>query len=77
MEKSLAIICITLFLFSCNSDNKNDTSTQPAASGENRVGVENVNGNMPDTVNTIDIGTHQPNEIKGSDSLKTDTLKKQ
>ncbi|MEO8110528.1 MAG: hypothetical protein ABI594_10865 [Ginsengibacter sp.] len=76
MKKSLTIICITLFLFGCNSDNKSDTTKEPAAAGENRVGVENVNGNMPDTVNTIDIGTHQPNDIT-ADSLKMDTSKKQ
>lgn len=76
MKKSLAIIGLTLFLFSCNSDTKSDTSTTPAAGTENAVGVQNVNGNIPDTTNTIDIGTHQPNEIRGTDSLKMDTLKK-
>ncbi len=76
MKKSLLISCIALFLFSCNSDDKKDASDQPAAAGENAVGVENVNGNIPDTTNTIDIGTHQPNQIKGNDSLKMDTLKK-
>lgn len=77
MKKSIAILCSALFLFSCNSDSKSDTSTTPAAGTENAVGIENVNGNIPDTTNTIDIGTHQPNEIRGTDSLKMDTLKKQ
>lgn len=77
MKKPLAILTITLFLFSCNSDNNNDTSTEPAAASENPVGIQNVNGNLPDTTNTIDIGTHQPNEIRGTDSLRMDTLKKQ
>ncbi|MDQ6763222.1 MAG: hypothetical protein M3015_11425 [Bacteroidota bacterium] len=76
MKKSLLILGITLFLFSCNSDSKSNTSTTPAAGSENAVGVQNVNGNLPDTTNTIDIGTHQPNEIKGNDSLLMDTLKK-
>lgn len=77
MKKSLLISCITLVLFSCSSDSKSDTSSTPAAGTENSVGVKNVNGNIPDTTNTINIGTHQPNEIRGSDSLKMDTLKKQ
>lgn len=76
MKKSLLILCFALFLFSCNSDSKTETSTTPAAGDENAVGVQNVNGNIPDTTNTIDIGTHQPNQIKGNDSLRVDTLKK-
>ena len=77
MKKSIAILCTAIFLFGCNSDNKSDKSKEPAAASENPVGVQNVNGNIPDTTNTIDIGTHQPNEIKATDSLKMDTPKKQ
>ncbi len=77
MKKSLLISCIVLFFLSCNPDSKSDTSTTPASATENAAGIQNVNGNLPDTTNTIDIGTHQPNEIRGTDSLKMDTLKKQ
>lgn len=76
MNKYIAIMCSALFLLSCNSDGKSDTSTEPASDAESTIGVQNVNGNIPDTTNTINIGTHQPNEIRGTDSLNMDTLKK-
>lgn len=71
----------TAFVFAlagCASDSetKKEDGTDTPSSSENAVGVQNVNGNIPDTVNTIDIGTHQPNAIAGSDSLAADSLKK-
>ncbi len=75
MKKYFPILCIILFFFSCNSaDKKKDESIKTDSKSESAVGVQNVNGNIPDTTNTINIGTHKPNE--GSDSLSKDSLKK-
>ena len=63
-----------IVFFSCNSGSKND-SIKTDSKSESAVSVQNVNGNIPDTVNTINIGMHKPNDIEG-DYLKKDSLKK-
>ena len=72
MKKSLPLLLITLCFLSCSNS---DTKDKKDAKDESSVGVQNVNGNIPDTTNAINIGTHKPNEIEG-DSTKKDSLKK-
>ena len=48
--KKLIFILFVLPIFSCNSDKKKD-----APASENLQGVQNVNGNIPDTTNAINI----------------------
>lgn len=61
MKKILALAIFTIVLYSCASDNdmKYDKKGDDEIQSENPVGIQNVNGNIPDTVNTIDIGNHE------------------
>ena len=65
MKKLLIIIAASAFIFSCSS--KEEESTEET---KNEVGVQNVNGNIPDTTNSIDLSTSK------TDSVTTDSLKK-
>ena len=64
MKKILFIIAISAINFSCESK-------EEATPGDtkNPAGVQNVNGNIPDTTNAIDLSTSK-------DSASTDSLKK-
>ncbi len=55
-------LAITVFAFvACNNDS--DSSSGEDTTVTNVSGVENVNGNIPDTTNTISIdGTSQPTD---------------
>ncbi len=66
MKKTTGILALTLMFIGCTSDNdmhyKNSDSKEVKA--ENQAGgIQNVNGNLPDTTNTINIGTHQPDAL--------------
>lgn len=56
----IAIIC------SCNNDKKKVEETET----NDKVGVPNVNGNIPDTTNAIDLTTHKDSATKKTDSVK-------
>jgi hypothetical protein len=49
---------IVFVVASCNNDSENDTSADTTVN--NTSGVENVNGNLPDTTNTIMIDGGTP-----------------
>ena len=66
MKKTLVIIIFPLFVLSCNSHKKN---TQDEKS-QNEVGIQNVNGNLPDTTNAINLSTHKKDSSAVKDSLK-------
>lgn len=59
MKKLSFILSFSLLLFACN-----DQKTSNEEMGEDidpypNVGVENVIGNIPDTINTIDLSTNK------------------
>ncbi|MDQ6845859.1 MAG: hypothetical protein M3Z92_16195 [Bacteroidota bacterium] len=64
MKKPILFFAFIIALYSCHSDNdmkykdtdKKGTDKKEVKS-ENPVGIQNANGGIPDTVNTIDIGT--------------------
>ncbi|HUS02993.1 MAG TPA: hypothetical protein VMY77_14745 [Chitinophagaceae bacterium] len=65
MKKILVVIAAAAFIFSCAS--KDDKTTEET---KNEAGVQNVNGNIPDTTNAIDLSTSKKDTLLGGDSLK-------
>ena len=65
MKKLLVIIAASAFIFSCAS--KEEETTEET---KNEAGVQNVNGNIPDTTNAIDLSTSKKDTTGTSDSLK-------
>ena len=75
MKKRIGFFAIVSLLFiGCHSDNdmKYKDTEKNGDTTKNPVGIENVNGNIPDTVNTIDIGTNKKDSTgkTGADSSK-------
>ena len=65
--KKIFIAAIVLILISCQS---NETTTEDTKNN-NQVGVPNVNGNIPDTTNTINLSTQKKDTVINSkDSLR-------
>ena len=62
MKAGLIVSSLATVLFFSSCNNGTDETDEPQTYDE--VGVPNVNGNMPDTTNTISIGTE-------TDSTKT------
>ncbi len=68
MKKYLLIITFITLVYSCNNSDK---TTTEETQNKNEVGVQNVNGNIPDTTNSIDLSTHKKDTTMNSkDSLK-------
>ena len=65
MKKLLVIIAASALVFSCSS--KEEETTEGT---KNEAGVQNVNGNIPDTTNAIDLSTSK------KDSSSADSIKK-
>ncbi len=63
--KKLIFILLAIPVFSCNSDKTNDAPE----SATDYPAVQNVNGNMPDTTNSINLGNK-------TDSASSDSLNK-
>lgn len=62
------IIGIVFVIYGCNS---NGTKKADDTKTYNQTGVQNVNGNIPDTTNAIDLSTHKKDSTgKPSDSTK-------
>ena len=64
MKKIIGVLMISAGLFACN----NQESTTNEAVGEDvdpyrQVGVENVNGNIPDTTDAIDLSTQKDSTV--------------
>ncbi len=73
MKKSMGFLTMAFFFIGCNSDNdmKYKDTDKKEVKTENPVGIQNVNGNIPDTTNTIDIGNSKKDTtIKAEDSPK-------
>ncbi len=56
MKKIFFIILLPAVIFSCSS---NDKKTTEDTKTTNEAGVQNVNGNIPDTTNAINLSTHK------------------
>ena len=68
--KKILFAAFVLVLASCNNDSEGSSDTDTTVT--NVSGVENVNGNIPDTTNTISIeGSSEPT------NTKVDSLQKQ
>ena len=61
MKLSMLIVALSIFYISCKSDNdmhyKDNLENAEEMEAPNPVGIQNVNGNIPDTTNTVDIST--------------------
>ena len=71
--KKFTIMALSIWLVSCNSNNNENSSTTDSTTTE-IGGVENVNGNIPDTTSmgaTPNSGNNQPHV----DSSYADTAK--
>lgn len=64
--KNILIVAFAFIIFSCNS---NDSKTSEDTNTKNEVGVQNVNGGIPDTTNAINLSTHKKDTTM-KDSLK-------
>lgn len=77
MKKAIGLLGMVLIFASCHSDNDmhykdTESGVSKEAKSENTAGgVDNVNGGIPDTTNTINIGTHKKDTamVSGKDSL--------
>ena len=68
MKKIMVIIGIVYVVSGCNSADRKKTDDTKTY---NQSGVQNVNGNIPDTTNAIDLSTHKKDSTgKLADSLK-------
>ena len=63
MKKLLFVLFIG-GIFSCSSDKKDDVSKE----GENKPGIQNVNGNIPDTTNAINLDNDKTDSSNKEDS---------
>ena len=67
MKKTLIMIALLQVMYSCSSKEKKTTED----ANKNEVGVQNNNGGIPDTTNTINLSTHKKDTTqKSKDSMK-------
>ncbi|HEX2609018.1 MAG TPA: hypothetical protein VHK91_16660 [Flavisolibacter sp.] len=57
MMKLLFALLIMAGLASCSNDSTTTTTSDSSTTTTNPTGVENVNGNVPDTTNSIQLST--------------------
>jgi uncharacterized lipoprotein YajG len=65
MKKLFVIVAASALIFSCSS--KEEDTTEETS---NPAGIQNVNGNIPDTTNSIDLSTSKKDSVVAGDSLK-------
>jgi hypothetical protein len=65
MKNLFVIIAASALIFSCSS--KEEETTEET---KNEAGIQNVNGNIPDTTNAIDLSTSKKDSAVAGDSLK-------
>ena len=56
MKRMVLIIVLVSLISGCNSSDKKKTDETKT---DNQVGVQNVNGNIPDTTNAINLSTQK------------------
>jgi hypothetical protein len=62
MKKAIAALSFVLLITSC--DNSGTTKEATDTTGVHRPAVENVNGNMPETTNSISLDTRDTTVTK-------------
>lgn len=67
MKGSIFVLVISLLYVSCKSDNDMHYKNKENKA-ENPVGIQNVNGNIPDTINTVNISKPGENSKLASDN---------
>ncbi|GAC1381012.1 MAG: hypothetical protein NVSMB45_05110 [Ginsengibacter sp.] len=67
MKNLILLFALLLGLYSCSPDK---TKTNENTKSNMEVGVQNANGNMPDTTNAINLSTQK------KDSTKIDSTRK-
>jgi hypothetical protein len=68
MKRMMLIIGLVSVVWGCNSNDKKKTDDTKT---DIQVGVQNVNGNIPDTTNVMKLSTHK----KDSTGMGTDSVK--
>lgn len=60
MKKIVFALTLATALTACNNDGNNDTTDNDVTDSTVKTApaLENVNGNIPDSTNTIDVGTN-------------------
>lgn len=63
--KKILLIAVSAFIFGCASKEEETTeeTTSPA-------GIQNVNGNIPDTTNSIDLSTTKKDTVQTKDTIQ-------
>ena len=59
MKKISFILSLSVLLFACESKKTSNEKMGEDVNPTPSVGVDNVNGNIPDTTNTINLSTHK------------------
>ena len=59
MKKLSFILSLSLLIFACNSQKTSNEKMGEDVDPHQNVGVDNVNGNIPDTTNTINLSTNK------------------
>lgn len=59
MKKISFILSLSLLFFACNSNKTSNEKSGEDVDPYRNVGVDNVNGNIPDTTNTINLSTNK------------------
>jgi hypothetical protein len=60
MKKILFLFLVATAFVACNNNDSNDTTNNDVADStvNTAPATDNVNGNIPDSTNTIDVGTN-------------------
>lgn len=67
--KKISIALLVFVLAACGNNNKTENKSATDTTTNNTTGVENVNGNLPDTTNTITIDGGTPKKTTPGDTL--------
>lgn len=63
MKKFCLIISTSFIFLACNSDKTSNEKVGEDIEPYRQVGVKNVNGNIPDTTNSIDLSTNKVDSL--------------
>lgn len=59
MKKVPFILSLAVILFACDSNKTSNEERGKEVDPHQNIGVDNVNGNIPDTTNTINLSTNK------------------
>lgn len=63
--KKILFVGLSIVIFGCAT--KEEETTEQTQSP---AGIQNVNGNIPDTTNSIDLSTEKKDTVQSNDSLR-------